>query len=445
MFEELSGRFDTIFKKLNSQGRISEENITESMRDVKRALLEADVNYKVVKRFTAGVKEKALGVDVVKSVTPGQQFIKIVHEELTSLMGDSARDIKFHNNRLNTIVLAGLQGSGKTTACSKLALHYRKQGQRPLLVACDIYRPAAVDQLKTLGKSLNIPVYSEEPGSKPQEIIKNALKVAKREDYSLVITDTAGRLHIDEDMMGELKDICKITSPDEIFFVADAMTGQDAVNVAAEFHKEVDFTGVILTKMDGDARGGAALSIREITGAPVDFVGVGERPDALEIFHPERMASRILGMGDIVSLVEKAQEVVDIENSKKLEKKIRKNAFSLQDFLDQLQQIKKMGSIQDLLAMIPGMGQQMGNMEIDPSGMKRIEAIIYSMTVKERDKPNIIDGSRRLRIAKGSGTSVQDVNRLLKQFDSMKSMMKKLNKITGKRGKSAALRNIMPF
>lgn len=445
MFEELSGRFDSIFKKLNSQGKITDENITESMRDVKRALLEADVNYKVVKRFTSKVKDKALGVDVVKSVTPGQQFIKIVHEELTSLMGQSAREIKFHTNRLNTIVLSGLQGSGKTTACSKLALHFRKQGHRPLLVACDVYRPAAVDQLITLGKSLNIPVYSEEAGAKPQNIIKNALKLAKREDYSLVITDTAGRLHIDEEMMAELKDLCKITSPEEIFFVADAMTGQDAVNVASEFHKEISFTGVILSKMDGDARGGAALSIREIAGTPVDFVGVGERPDALEVFHPERMASRILGMGDIVSLVERAQEVVDIENSKKLEKKIRKNAFSLQDFLDQLQQIKKMGSLQDLLAMIPGMGSQMGNMEVDPSGLKKIEAIIYSMTKKEREKPNIIDGSRRLRIAKGSGTSVQDVNRLLKQFDSMRTMMKKLNKITGKRGRSAALRNIMPF
>ena len=444
MFEELSGRFDSVFKKLNGQGRISENNISDAMRDVKRALLEADVNYKVVKRFTKGIKEKALGADVVKSVTPGQQFVKIVHDELATLMGGSAREIKFHTNRLNSIVLSGLQGSGKTTACSKLALHFRKQGHRPLLVACDVYRPAAVDQLKTLGRSLNIPVFSEEPGVKPQDIAKNALKHAKREDNTLIIFDTAGRLHIDEDMMEELKDICKIANPDEIFFVADAMTGQDAVNVAAEFHKAIEFSGVILTKMDGDARGGAALSINEIAGTPIDFIGVGEKPDAFEIFHPERMASRILGMGDIVSLVEKAQDVVDIESSKRLEKKIRKNAFNLQDFLDQLQQIKKMGSISDLMGMIPGMSQ-MKDVEVDPKGLVSIEAIISSMTIKEREKPNILDGSRRLRIAKGSGTSVQEVNRLLKQFDSMKSMMKKLNKITGKRGQAAAMKNIMPF
>ncbi len=444
MFEELSNRFETIFKKLKGRGKLSEANVSEAMRDVKRALLEADVNFKVVKTFIAGIKEKALGKEVLQSVTPGQQFVKIVHEELTSLMGQDAKTFRFHNNRTNTIVLAGLQGSGKTTACAKLALYFRKSGLRPLMVACDVYRPAAIDQLITLGKSLNIPVYSDRD-KKPQDICKDALTFSKREGYSLVIFDTAGRLHIDETMMTELKDLCTISKPDETFFIADAMTGQDAVNVATEFYEKVHFSGVILTKMDGDARGGAALSIRQVTGVPIQFVGIGEKPDALELFHPERMSSRILGMGDIVTLVEKAQEVVDYEKSKKLEKKIRKNAFSLQDFLDQLQQIKKMGSIQELIAMIPGVGSQLKDVDVNSDSLKKIEAIIYSMTFKEREKPNIIDGSRKLRISKGSGTSVQEINKLLKQFGSMKTMMKRMNKIAGKRGHMAAMKNIMPF
>ncbi len=444
MFEELSNRFESIFKKLKGRGKLSEANITEAMRDVKRALLEADVNYKVVKSFTALVKEKALGKEVIQSVTPGQQFIKVVHEELTALMGGDAKDIRFHSNRTNTIVLAGLQGSGKTTACAKLALYYRKNGLRPLLVACDTYRPAAIDQLITLGKSLNIPVHSDRD-KKPQQICKDALAIAKREGHSLVIIDTAGRLHIDEDMMEELKEVCTLSSPDEIFFVADAMTGQDAVSAATEFYNQINFSGVILSKMDGDARGGAALSIRQVTGTPIHFIGVGERPDALELFHPERMSSRILGMGDIVTLVEKAQEVVDIEKSKKLERKIRKNAFTLQDFLEQLRQIKKMGSLQDLMSMIPGVGSQLKDVDVDPNSFKRIEAIICSMTFKERDKPKIIDGSRKRRISVGSGTSVQEVNKLLKQFSQMNSMMKRMNKIAGKRGHAAALKNIMPF
>jgi len=444
MFEELTNRFETIFKKLRGRGLLSEDNISEAMRDVKRALLEADVNYKVVKAFTEQVKQKALGSEVLKSVTPGQQFVKIVHGELASLMGGSARTFRFHTNRLNTIVLAGLQGSGKTTACAKLALYFRKQGHRPLMVACDTYRPAAINQLQTLGKALTIPVFSEADKS-PLDICKEAIKVAKRELYSMVLIDTAGRLHIDDDMMKELRDICALANPDEIYFVADAMTGQDAVNVAGEFYKQVHFSGVFLTKMDGDARGGAALSILQVTGAPVVFIGMGEKPDALEPFYPERMASRILGMGDIVSLVEKAQEVIDVEKSRKLESKIRKNEFTLQDFLDQLRQIKKMGSLQELIAMIPGVGSQLKDVDVDAGMLKKIEAIICSMTVGERNKPLIIDGNRRRRISAGSGTTVQDVNKLLKQFDSMKMMMKRMNKIAGKRGYGAAVRNLMPF
>ncbi|MDO5576649.1 MAG: signal recognition particle protein [Fibrobacter sp.] len=444
MFEELSNRFDSIFKKLRGRGKLTEANVAEAVRDVKRALLEADVNFRVVKKFTAQVQEKAMGSQVLQSITPGQQFVKLVHDELASLMGGSARQVKFHNNRLNVIVMAGLQGSGKTTATAKLALHFRKQGHRPLMVACDMYRAAAVDQLETLGKSLGIPVYSDR-SKKPVEITRDAIEYAKDENLSLVIIDTAGRLHIDTEMMAELKEICTISKPDEIFFVADAMTGQDAVNVAEQFHREVNFTGVILTKLDGDARGGAALSILDVTGVPVQYVGVSEKPDGLEVFHPERMVSRILGMGDIVSLVERAQETVDLEQNKKLEKKIRKNIFTLQDFLDQLRQIKKMGPLSELMAMIPGMGRQLQNAEIDNSALGKIEAIICSMTKVERDKPQIIDGSRKKRIASGSGTTVQDVNKLLKQFDTMKQMMKRMNKIAGKRGQDAAFRSLSPF
>jgi signal recognition particle subunit SRP54 len=441
MFEELSNRFESIFRKIRGRGKLTEENITEATREVKRALLEADVNYKVVRRFCGEVKEQALGGEVLDSVTPGQQFVKIVHDELAKLMGGSAHQIRFHSNRLNRIVMAGLQGSGKTTACAKLALHYRKQGHRPFLIACDTHRPAAIDQLESLGKSIGVPVFSKR-NTAAVDICREALSQARLDNHSLAIVDTAGRLHIDEQMMRELKDICGVASPDEIFFVADAMTGQDAVTVAEQFHKEIQFSGIVLTKMDGDARGGAALSILDVTGAPVQFIGVGEKPDGLEVFHPERMASRILGMGDIVSLVERAQETVDQEKSQKLERKMRKNAFSLQDFLDQLRQIKKMGPLQDLLAMIPGFGSQLQGAEVDENALGKIEAIICSMTFREREKPTIIDGSRKLRIARGSGSTVQDVNRLLKQFDSMKSMMKRMNKIAGKRGQAAAMRNM---
>jgi len=441
MFEELTNRFETIFKKLRGQGKLSEENISEAMRDVKRALLEADVNYKVVNKFSADVQAKAMGSEVLNSITPGQQFVKIVFDELTALMGTAAKTLRLHTNRLNVVVMAGLQGSGKTTACSKLALHYRKQGHRPMLIACDTHRAAAIDQLETLGKSLGVPVFLDR-SAKAIDICIKGLEQARRDGISLAIVDTAGRLHIDSDMMAELKDICKEAKPDEIFFVADAMTGQDAVNVAAEFYKEISFTGIVLTKMDGDARGGAALSILNVTGVPIHFIGVGERPDAFELFYPDRMASRILGMGDIVSLVERAQETVDIEKSKKLERKIRKSIFSLQDFLDQLQQIKKMGPLSDLLAMIPGVGSQIKDMDVDNKALARIEAIINSMTKEEREKPVIIDGARRRRISLGSGTSVQDVNKLLKQFDSIKQMMKRMNKMVPRRGQAAALKNI---
>ncbi len=441
MFEELTNRFDDIFKRIKGRGKLSEDNVSEAMREVKRALLEADVNYKVVKKFTSDVRERALGSAVLDSITPGQQFVKIVHDELIQLMGGGGKQLRFHTNRLNIIVLAGLQGSGKTTASAKLGLFYRKQGHRPILIACDTHRAAAIDQLETLGKSLSIPTYSAR-GKDALTICKEGIEFARREGNTLAIIDTAGRLHIDAEMMQELKSICDESKPDEIFFVADAMTGQDAVNVAQQFHKEISYTGMILTKMDGDARGGAALSILNVVGVPIQFVGVGEKPDGIEMFYPDRMASRILGMGDIVSLVERAQETVDQEKTRKLEKKIRKNAFTLQDFLDQLHQIKKMGPLQDLLAMIPGVGSQLKGADIDNKALDKIEAIICSMTFQEREKPQIIDGSRKRRISAGSGTSVQEINRLLKQFDSMKSMMKRMNKIAGKRGQTAALRNM---
>lgn len=440
MFEELSNRFEAIFKKIRGRGKLSEENIAEAVREVKRALLEADVNYRVVKKFSQAVQEKAVGASVLESITPGQQFIKLVYDELTTLMGGTARQLRFHTNRTNIVLLAGLQGSGKTTACAKLGLFYRKQGHRPLMAACDIYRPAAIDQLETLGKAMAIPVYADRSAS-PLAIAKGAIEKGVRDGNSLIIIDTAGRLHIDVEMMAELKSICEAVKPDEIFFAADAMTGQDAVSAAAEFHREIRFTGVFLTKMDGDARGGAALSILDITGVPVRFIGTSEKPDGIEQFYPDRMASRILGMGDIVSLVEKAQENVDIEKSSKLEKKIRRNLFTLQDFLEQLRQIKKMGPLGDLISMIPGMGR-LSDSDIDTKGLDKVEAIICSMTKAERDKPFLIDGRRRLRIAAGSGTKVQDVNKVLKQFDTMKTMMKRMNKIAGKRGQAAAMKSL---
>ncbi len=442
MFDELTNRFDAIFKKVKGQGTLNEKNIADAMREVKRALLEADVNYRVVKGFVAQVKEKALGHQVLSSVTPGQQFVRVVHDELATLMGGEAQPERLHTNRLNVFALAGLQGSGKTTTCAKLALHFRKKGHRPFLVACDTHRAAAIDQLESLGKSLDIPVFSNRE-KKPATICREALKYGKNEDLSLAIIDTAGRLHIDETMMQELREIVDISNPDRIYFVADAMTGQEAVNIAFQFNEQIDFSASILTKMDADARGGAALSVLYTTGKPIQFIGTSEKPDGLELFHPDRMASRILGMGDVVSLVERAQEYIDGEKEKKLEKKIKRNAFTLQDFLDQLNQIKKMGSLEDLLGMIPGMGKKLDGMQIDNSALKKTEAIIQSMTPKEREKPAVIERNRKRRISAGSGTTVQDVNRLLKQFDQMKKMMKQMQKSSKKHRTNAAMQQMM--
>ncbi|ERP30952.1 signal recognition particle protein [Chitinivibrio alkaliphilus] len=446
MFEELSGRLESTVKNLSGQGKIRESNISEALREVKRALLEADVHFRVVREFVAQVKEKALGEEVLSSVTPAQQFVKIVHDELVVLMGGAHRDIRFENNQQTRIVMAGLQGSGKTTQTAKLALHFRKNGgHRPLMVACDVHRPAAIDQLETLGKSLGIDVYSER-GSSAEDIAEHAMEYARKKDYSLLIFDTAGRLHIDESMMQELRNVHAIANPHEVFFVADAMTGQDAVNVAQEFHEAVTCTGFILSKMDGDARGGAALSINNVTGVPLCYLGVGEKPDALEPFYPDRMASRILGMGDVVSLVEKAESVVDLEESKKLEKKLRRNQFTLQDFLDQLRKVQKMGSITDLLGMLPGVGGKLKGIDVDPKAIKHVEAIILSMTPAEREKPKILNASRRRRIARGSGRTVQEVNRLMRQFEDMKKMMKQMNRMSRKKGGvSGAMKNLMPM
>ena len=428
MFEDLTIKLEGIFKKLRGHGRLSEDNIKDALKEVRRALLEADVNYKVVKDFISQVEAKAIGEEVLRSITPGQQVIKIVHVELTNLLGKEKVEVRFSPQPPTIFILVGLQGSGKTTACGKLARYYRKKGRFPLLVAADIYRPAAVDQLKILGKSLDLPVFSS--NKNPVKICEDSIDQAKKDGRDLVIIDTAGRLHIDEPLMQELLEIKKAVSPQEIILVADAMTGQDAVNIAKTFEEKIGLDGIFLTKMDGDARGGAALSIRAVTGKPIKFVGTGEKLDALEMFHPDRMASRILGMGDVVSLVEKAEEAISLEEAEKLEKKLRKEAFTLEDFYDQLQQIKRMGPLDSILGMIPGLGGKvMKGLSIDEKAMVRVEAMINSMTKEERLKPHIVDGSRRKRIAKGSGTSVQDVNKLLKQFFMMQKMMKSIGKM----------------
>jgi signal recognition particle subunit SRP54 len=428
MFEDLTIKLEGIFKKLRGQGRLSESNINDALKEVRRALLEADVNYKVVKDFVSQVEAKAIGEEVLRSITPGQQVIKIVYDELTDLLGKERVEVRFSPQPPTIFMLVGLQGSGKTTACGKLARYYRKKGRFPLLVAADVYRPAAVDQLKILGKSLDLPVFSA--NKNPVKICEDSIDQAKKDGRDLVIIDTAGRLHIDEPLMQELLDIKKAVSPQEIVLVADAMTGQDAVNIAKTFEEKIGLDGIFLTKMDGDARGGAALSIRAVTGKPIKFVGTGEKLDALEMFHPDRMASRILGMGDVVSLVEKAEEAISLEEAEKLEKKLRKEAFTLEDFYDQLQQIKRMGPLDSILGMIPGLGgKAMKGLSIDEKAMLRVEAMINSMTKEERLKPHVIDGSRRKRIAKGSGTSVQDVNRLLKQFFMMQKMIKGIGKM----------------
>ena len=424
MFENLSERLEKSFKILKGQGKITEINVAETLKEVRRSLLDADVNYKIAKEFTNTVKEKALGMNVLTAVKPGQMMVKIVHDELIQLMGGTHVDINIKGNPA-VILMSGLQGSGKTTFSGKLAnLLKTKRGKHPLLVACDVYRPAAIEQLKVLGEQIGVPVYSEEGNNDPVKIALNAVKEARATGKDVVIVDTAGRLAIDEQMMNEIAAIKKAIDPEETLFVVDAMTGQDAVNTAKEFNDRLNFDGVILTKLDGDTRGGAALSIRTVVSKPIKFVGTGEKLEALDVFHPERMADRILGMGDIVSLVEKAQEQFDAEEAKKLQKKIAKNQFNFNDFLSQIQQIKKMGNIKDLASMIPGVGKALKDVDIDDDAFKGVEAIIYSMTPEERENPELINGSRRKRIASGSGTTIQDVNRLLKQFDESKKMMK---------------------
>lgn len=424
MFENLSDRLERSFKILKGQGKITELNVAETLKEVRRSLLDADVNYKIAKDFTNRVKEKALGMNVLTAVKPGQMMVKIVHDELAELMGGRHVEVDIKGNPA-IILMSGLQGSGKTTFSGKFAnLLKNKKGKRPLLVACDVYRPAAIEQLKVLGAQIEVPVYSDETTKDPVKIAQDAIKEAKSKGNDIVIIDTAGRLAVDEEMMREITAIKAAVNPTEILFVVDAMTGQDAVNTAKEFNDRLNFNGVILTKLDGDTRGGAALSIRTVVDKPIKYVGTGEKLEALDAFHPDRMADRILGMGDIVSLVEKAQEQFDAEEAKKLQKKISRNQFNFNDFLSQIQQIKKMGNIKDLASMIPGVGKALKNVDIDDDAFKGVESIIYSMTPAEREHPEIINGSRRMRIAKGSGTTVAEVNRLLKQFEESKKMMK---------------------
>lgn len=424
MFENLSERLERSFKLLKGQGKITEINVAETLKDVRRALLDADVNYNVAKQFTDTVKQKALGQNVINAIKPSELMVKIVHDELASLMGGETAEVNLSGNPA-VILMSGLQGSGKTTFSGKLAKKFKSEkGKRSLLVACDVYRPAAIDQLKVLGEQINVPVYTEPDSKNPVEIAKNAIQYAKAHNNDLVIVDTAGRLAVDEEMMNEIEAIKKAINPQETLFVVDSMTGQDAVNTAKEFNERLDFDGVVLTKLDGDTRGGAALSIRTVVKKPIKFVGTGEKMEAVDLFHPARMADRILGMGDIVSLVERAQQQYDEEEARRLQKKIAKNQFDFNDFLAQIAQIKKMGNLKELASMIPGVGKAIKDIDIDDNAFKGIEAIIYSMTPEERKNPEIINGSRRQRIAKGSGTSIQEVNRLLKQFEGTRKMMK---------------------
>lgn len=424
MFENLSDRLERSFKILKGEGKITEINIAETLKDVRRALLDADVNYKVAKQFTDTVKQKALGMNVLTAVKPGQLMVKIVHDELAELMGGEAAELKLENKPA-IILMSGLQGSGKTTFSGKLANMLRgRKNRRPLLVACDVYRPAAIEQLKVVGEQIGVPVYSEDGNKDVVEIARNAIREAKAKSYDTVIVDTAGRLAVDEQMMDEIARLKEAINPDETLFVVDSMTGQDAVNTAKEFNDRLDFDGVVLTKLDGDTRGGAALSIRTVVTKPIKFVGTGEKMEAIDVFHPSRMADRILGMGDIVSLVERAQQQYDEEEARRLQKKIHKNKFDFEDFLSQIHQIKKMGNLKDLASMIPGVGKAIKDIDIDDDAFKSIEAIIQSMTPKERQNPEILNTSRRQRIARGSGTNLQEVNRLIKQFDQMRKMMK---------------------
>ena len=445
MFENLSDRFDQAFQRIKGEATITEANIAETTKEIRRALVEADVNYSVAKRFANRVKEKALGQEVLSSVKPGQLLVKITQEELAEFMGGQHAGLNL-KGKPGVILMSGLQGSGKTTHTAKLALHLRtKLGKRPLLVACDVYRPAAIDQLEVMGKRVGADVFTQREEKDPVAIASAALRHARAHGNDVVIVDTAGRLAVDADMMDEIDRIHSAIEPSETLFVVDAMTGQDAVRTAQAFHDRIAFDGVILTKMDGDTRGGAALSIREETGKPIKFVGTGEKPDALEPFHPDRMAQRILGMGDVVTLVEKAQEQFDEKQAQKLQKKIRKNSFDFEDFLEQVQQIKKMGNVKDLLAMVPGMGKALRGVDLDDDAFKHIEAIIQSMTPDERQHPDKLNGSRKTRIAKGSGTSVQEVNQLIKQFGEMKKMMKMMSGGGKRRGLGSMMgRGAMP-
>ncbi|MDD3890962.1 MAG: signal recognition particle protein [Bacteroidales bacterium] len=432
MFNNLTERLERSFKLIKGEGKISEINVAETLKDVRKALLDADVNFKIAKQFTDEVKRKALGMDVLNSLKPGQLIVKVVRDELAQLMGGKAEDINL-SSKPSTVLIAGLQGSGKTTFSGKLANYLKaKKSKSPLLVAADVYRPAAIDQLKILGEQIGVPVFTIEGSKDPVSIAKDAIKFAKQQKHDVVIIDTAGRLAVDEEMMKEMTAIKKAVNPDEILFVVDSMTGQDAVNTAKEFNDRLNFNGVVLTKLDGDTRGGAALSIRAIVEKPIKFVSAGEKMDALDIFHPDRMADRILGMGDVVSLVERAQEQYDVEEARKLQKKIAKNQFNFNDFLTQIGQVKKMGNIKDLAGMIPGMGKMMKDVDIDDDAFNSVEAIIYSMTPDERENPVLLNGSRRKRIANGSGTTIQDVNRLVKQFDDMRKMMKMVSGGGGK-------------
>ena len=441
MFDQLTERLEGVFKKLRGHGRLTEANIEEALREVRRALLEADVNYKVARSFIDRVKEKAVGQDVLKSITPGQQVVKVVHEELIRLMGEQHRDLDLSGSPPHAVMMVGLQGSGKTTSAAKLARLYKSRGRRPLLVAADVYRPAAVNQLCVLGDSVDVPVHCAPDGTDPVDICAGAMALAKAEGLDPVLLDTAGRLHVDDARMAEMVRIREVVSPSEILFVADGMTGQDAVSAATAFFEQIAFTGVVLTRMDSDTRGGAALSIREVTGVPIKFVGVSEKLEGLEPFHPDRMASRILGMGDIVSLVEKAQDTVEVEQAQALQKKLRTATFTFDDFLEQLDQVRKMGPLDQLMQMIPGAGKALKGIQVDEDAFVHIEAIIYSMTRDERARPQILNGSRRRRVARGSGCSIQDVNRLIKQFNMMQKMMKRMTR-TDKRGRGMVS---MPF
>lgn len=431
MFDNLTDKLESAFKTLKGQGRITEINVAQTVKEVRKALIDADVNYKIAKDFTDEVKEKAIGANVLKAVSPGQLMIKIVHDELRTLMGGTRRDVNLQGNP-PVILLAGLQGSGKTTFAGKLANHYKSKGKQPLLVACDVYRPAAINQIKVLGEQIDVPVFSEEDNKDPVDIAKKAIKQAKVNSNNIVIVDTAGRLSIDENMMDEISNLKKSLNPSEILFVVDSMTGQDAVNTAKAFNDRLDFDGVVLTKLDGDTRGGAAISILKVVEKPIKFVSIGEKMDALDVFHPDRMASRILGMGDIVSFVEKAQEVFDEKETQKLQKKIRQSSFDFDDLLKQLKQIQKMGNIKDLMSMIPGLNKMIKDQDIDNDSFKHVEAIILSMKPNERKDPDLLNGYRKKRIADGSGTSIQQVNQLLKQLIEMRKVMKKMNKPGGK-------------